>query len=149
MSIKIKYDLISTINILLLSTFFHSLVLYGWIFEFPAFFGTANFSHFIQEFIAFIANTNLDNIKRNYKPIIFILSTMSLPVAAIIGSLILYCKKGFRKSARWSGWLCVLNILIMVLYKMPIILLLSITVWGLYPRLNKGYLAKAVKEKGE
>ena len=130
--------------VLVLSVSIHITALYLWIFKFPSILEVLNFKHMILEIIR---QTPQNGIKQNFQFIVLIVSTMSISITAILGSLILCCLGLIRRAGMWSAGLVIINIITLMLCLDVIAVVLITNICVIYGLIIKHYLIEPIKRE--
>ena len=130
--------------VLVLSVSIHITALYLWIFRFPSILEALNFKHMILEIIRQIEQKG---IKQNFQFIVLIVSTMSISITAILGSLILCCLGLIRRAGMWSAGLVIINIITLMLCLDVIAVVLIANICVSIGLIIKHYLIKPIKRE--
>lgn len=130
--------------VLVLSVSIHIAALYLWIFKSPSIVEALNFKHMILEIIRQIEQKG---IKQNFQFIVLIVSTMSISITAILGSVILCCLGLIRRAGTWSAGLMIINIITLMLCLDVIAVVLITNICVIYGVLIKHYLIEPIKRE--
>ena len=130
---------------LILSVSMHIIVLYLWIFKAPlSLVETLNFKHMVLELIQQIEQ---NGIKQYFQFIVLIVSTMSISIIAILGSLILCCRGLIRRAGLWSAALLMINIITLMLCLDTTTFILIVNICVIYWLAIKHFLIEATKRE--
>ena len=130
--------------VLVLSVSIHITALYLWIFKSPSILEALNFKHMILEIIRQIEQKG---IKQNFQFIVLVVSTMSISITAILGSLILCCLGLIRRAGMWSAGLIIINIITLMLCLDVIAVVLITNICVIYGLIIKHYLIEPIKRE--
>lgn len=129
---------------LILSVSMHIIALYLWIFKVPLSLEALNFKHMVLELIKQIEQ---NGIKQNFQFIVLIVSTMSISIIAILGSLILCCRGLIKRAGLWSAALLIINIIILMLCLDTTTFILIVNICVIYWLAIKHFLIEATKRE--
>ena len=129
---------------LMLSVSIHITALYLWIFEVPSTVDALNFKHMVLELIQ---QTHQNGIKQNFQFIIFIVSTMSISITAILGSLVLCCRGLVRRAGMLSATLGIINMITLMICLDAIAVVLIINICVIYWLTIKHFFIEPIKRE--
>ena len=128
----------------MLSVSIHITPLYLWIFKVPSTVDALNFKHMVLELIRQIEQ---NGIKQNFQSTVLLVSTMSISIIAILGSLILCFRGLIRRAGMWSAALGMINMITLMLCLDVIAVVLIINICVIYGITIKQFLIEPIKRE--
>ena len=129
---------------LILFVSIHLTVLYLWVFKAPLTAEALNFKHMVLELIRQIEQ---NGIKQNFQSTVLLVSTMSISIIAILGSLILCFRGLIRRAGMWSAALGMINMITLMLCLDVIAVVLIINICVIYGITIKQFLIEPIKRE--